>query len=74
MDSARWHGFPFRDDDIIIATWPKSGTTWVQQIVSQLIFRAVGPALDRTSPWLECLLYPPELLQALEAQTHRRFI
>jgi aryl sulfotransferase len=75
MDSTRWNGFPFRDDDIVIATWPKSGTTWVQQIVSQLVFRgAEGIALDRISPWLECTLYPPETVQALEAQTHRRFI
>jgi aryl sulfotransferase len=77
MDSTRWNGFPFRDDDIVIATWPKSGTTWVQQIVSQLIFRgAEGISLDRVSPWLECTLslYPPGVVQALEAQTHRRFI
>jgi aryl sulfotransferase len=75
MDSARWNGFAFRDDDIVIATWAKSGTTWMQQIVSQLIFRgAEGISLDRVSPWLECTLYPPETVQALEAQTHRRFI
>ena len=75
MDSTRWNGFPFRDDDIVIATWQKSGTTWMQQIVSQLIFRGADSiAVDRISPWLECTLYPPEILQALEAQTHRRFI
>src|SRR5215469_7365667 len=77
MDSARWNGFAFRDDDIIIATWQKSGTTWVQQIVSQLIFRgAEGISLDHVSPWLDCVLplYPPDVVQTLEAQTHRRFI
>ena len=31
--------FDFRDDDIIISTYAKSGTTWVQQIVSQLLFQ-----------------------------------
>ena len=75
MDSTRWNGFAFRDDDIVIATWPKSGTTWMQQIVSQLIFRgAEGIPIERVSLWVDCLLYPPELLQALEAQTHRRFV
>ena len=38
MDSDRWDDFRFRDGDIIIATWAKSGTTWTQQIVSQLLF------------------------------------
>ena len=27
MDSTYWNDFKFRDDDIIIATWGKSGTT-----------------------------------------------
>ena len=36
FDSTIWNDFNFRDDDIIIATYAKSGTTWLQQIVSQL--------------------------------------
>ena len=36
FDSTIWNDFKFRDDDIIIATYAKSGTTWLQQIVSQL--------------------------------------
>lgn len=33
FDSTIWNDFAFRHDDIIIATYGKSGTTWVQQIV-----------------------------------------
>ena len=38
MDSTRWNDFTFRDGDVVIGTWGKSGTTWTQQIVAQLIF------------------------------------
>ena len=38
FDSTIWNDFKFRDDDIIIATYAKSGTTWMQQIVAQLLF------------------------------------
>jgi aryl sulfotransferase len=31
-DSARWDGFVFRPDDIVISTPPKCGTTWTQMI------------------------------------------
>ena len=27
MDSTYWNDFAFRDDDIIIGTWQKAGTT-----------------------------------------------
>ena len=76
MDSTVWNNFPFRDDDIIIATYGKSGTTWLQQIVSQLIFNgAEKMAVAEMSPWLDLRVPPKEVkLPAVEAQTHRRFL
>ena len=76
IDSTRWNGFEFRDDDIVIATWAKSGTTWLQQIVAQLIFEgAEDIAVGDVAPWLDFSLAPEEeTLAMLEAQTHRRFI
>jgi aryl sulfotransferase len=76
FDSTVWNDFRFRPDDIVIATYAKSGTTWVQQIVGQLIFggreRLHIPTL---SPWLDFRTTPKaEKLATLEAQTHRRFI
>ena len=38
FDSTAWNDFAFRDDDIVIATYAKAGTTWTQQIVGQLVF------------------------------------
>jgi aryl sulfotransferase len=59
FDSTVWNDFTFRDDDIVIATYAKSGTTWVQQIVSQLIFDgAEGLEVAEMSPWLD-LRVPP---------------
>jgi aryl sulfotransferase len=76
FDSTIWNDFQFRDDDIIIATYAKSGTTWVQQIVAQLI--AGGDpdlAVAEMSPWLDLRVPPKEIkLPTVEAQTHRRFI
>ena len=31
FDSTVWNGFSFRGDDIVIATYAKTGTTWTQQ-------------------------------------------
>ena len=39
LDSRYWNGYVARPDDIIIATAPKCGTTWAQQIVSSLVFK-----------------------------------
>src|SRR5215471_16923816 len=75
-DSTIWNEFRFRDDDIIIATWAKTGTTWMQQIVGQLIFGG-DPSLDvaRVSPWVDMRIPPKaEKLALLEAQSHRRFL
>jgi aryl sulfotransferase len=76
FDSTIWNDFKFRNDDVIIATYAKSGTTWVQQIVSQLLFDgAEGLEVAQMSPWLDLRVPPKEIkLAAVEAQTHRRFI
>lgn len=76
FDSTIWNDFAFRDDDIIISTHLKAGTTWVQQIVSQLIFegRADLPVADM-SPWMDLRVPPREVkLPAVEDQSHRRFL
>src|SRR3546814_13254759 len=61
FDSTIWNDFRFRDDDIVIATYAKSGTTWVQQIVGQLIFggRDDLPVAEM-SPWLDLRVPPKE--------------
>jgi aryl sulfotransferase len=76
FDSSIWNDFVFRDDDIIIATYAKSGTTWVQQIVSQLIFEGQeGLPVAEMSPWLDLRVPPKEIkLSEVEKQSHRRFI
>jgi aryl sulfotransferase len=39
-DSARWMGFRFRDDDIVISTPAKCGTTWMQTLCVMLVLDA----------------------------------
>lgn len=76
MDSRRWNDFRFRDGDIVIATWARSGTTWLQQIVGQLLL-GPSPALriDEVSPWMESRHVPKGMtLLRLENQMHRRFV
>ncbi len=76
FDSTIWNDFQFRDDDIVISTYAKSGTTWVQQIVSQLLFDgAPGLEVAEMSPWLDLRVPPKHVkLPAVHAQTHRRFL
>jgi aryl sulfotransferase len=76
FDSTIWNDFRFRDDDIVIGTYAKSGTTWTQQIVAQLIFNgAEGVNIAELSPWLDLRVQPKEVkLPAVEAQPHRRFL
>ena len=76
-DSARWLDFDFRNDDIVISTRSKSGTTWVQMICALLIFDTpdLPRPLAELSPWLDWLvLSKTDLFEDLQAQTHRRFI
>lgn len=76
-NSERWNGFDFRDDDIVISTAPKCGTTWMQMQCALLLFRTADlPApLAKLSPWLDMNTRPlDDVLADLDAQTHRRFI
>ena len=77
LDSTRWDRVVPRAGDIVISTSYKSGTTWMQRIVSLLVFGA-GPlpaGLFELSPWVDNRFSPVEELCAnLERQEHRRFI
>ena len=75
-DSRRWNFYQPRQGDIVIATYPKSGTTWMQQIVSSLVFQDATPRpLLEISPWIDGRAFgDAELAHAsFNRQTHRRF-
>lgn len=76
VDSTRWNEFHFRNDDIVIVTFGKAGTTWTQQIVGQLVLGSPeGLAAAGESPWLDMRAFPiEEVLGLLESQQHRRYI
>ena len=76
FDSTIWNDLEFRDDDIVIATYAKAGTTWMQQIVAQLMFDGDPDiAVAEMSPWVDLRVPPKEVkLPLLEAQKHRRFM
>lgn len=76
LDSTVWNKFKYRDDDIVISAYSKSGTTWVQPIVAQLIWMGTEHiSVSEVSPWLDCRFpFQEERLEIVEAQTHRRFI
>ena len=76
IDSRRWDPYEPRPGDIVIATAPKCGTTWMQQIVSSLVFQDASPrALGAVSPWIDARFRgtAEDVHRILAAQTHRRF-
>lgn len=77
MDSRRWKLYRPRSGDIVVATYSKCGTTWMQRIVSLLIFQSPEPIpVSKISPWIE-RRFPHAIetvIDSLEAQQHRRAV
>lgn len=76
-DSRRWESFQPRDGDIVIGTFSKCGTTWMQRIVDLLVFQSREVrAFGEASPWLDSTIFNSleDDLATLEAQRRRRFI
>jgi hypothetical protein len=77
VDSSRWERFRFRDDDVVITTPAKCGTTWMQTIVAMLLLdrTELGAPILTISPWLDALLHTDDdVFDLLDGQTHRRVI
>jgi len=75
MDSRRWANFAPRDGDVVVATFPKCGTTWTQRIVDLLIHQNTAPRqIMERAPWIDATFFNTieDDLANLESQTQRR--
>ena len=75
MDSTLWDDFPFRDDDVVVGTYAKAGTTWTQQIVGQLIHQGDAEvAIGEIRPGGTCASCRRRSARRCDAQPHRRVV
>ena len=75
MDSTLWNDFPFRDGDVIVGTYAKTGTTWTQQIVGQLLYQGdPDVAMGELSPWWDMRVVPPEVREQVINSPGRRVL
>jgi aryl sulfotransferase len=77
LDSTRWDSYRPRAGDVIISTSYKSGTTWMQRIMSLLVFgnRPLTEDLTALSPWIDLRVVPLDgMIAGIEAQEQQRFV
>src|SRR5258706_7633543 len=67
--------FVVKDDDVFVVTYPRSGTTWTEQIVHLLVNDGEQgeQRLTDAVPWLETLPHRPNgMLEFLKTMPRRR--
>ena len=77
IDSERWVAFEPRATDVCIASTMKTGTTWTQALVANLLFpnQKFPKKVSELSPWIDDRSIPiTSVLQEINTQSHRRFI
>lgn len=77
LDSRHWDHVTFRDDDIVVCTALKTGTTWMLRILSLLIHQEVTASNETMkTPWPDYRLQASieDIVKEMEAIKHRRFI
>ena len=77
-DSRRWFSYTPRASDIVISTYPKCGTTWMQRIIGALVFQTPEPMpfSGEISLWIDSrtMRSLDDMIATIESQTPRRFL
>ena len=83
IDSARWDHYAPRKGDVVVATYTKNGTTWMEHIVLHLIHRGSSkPTIHEVAIWVDRKkrreakehedFSVDQLIEKLQQQSHRR--
>jgi aryl sulfotransferase len=76
LDSTRWDHIEVRDDDIVVTTPYKCGTTWTQQILMALVLGTTDVDRRVVSPWIDARFWGPiePVAKSANGLPHRRFL